>query len=136
MEFSKTVKNMIISPKRRKRRVSNCDPKKEKIINELSSALLDAGFEVRRERLKQGYGWKALSGACCLDKRDLIFVDRKLPQDEQISFLAAKIVALQVAVKLKKLPNVPDKIKQQLNVDTSNNPESVISSETATHSTL
>lgn len=46
-----------------------------------------AGYQVRREKLKQGHGWKTASGSCRFQEDRLIFVDRKNPLDEQLLFL-------------------------------------------------
>jgi len=67
------------------------DPKKECKFKELISSLADLGFQVRREKLKQGFGWKVMSGECVLEEKNVIFVDSRLTQDEQIEFLAVKL---------------------------------------------
>ena len=104
---------MALNQIRKKKKISTYNPQSDKIINELANVLTNAGYEVRREKLKQGYGWKVLSGACQLEEKELIFVDRKLPQDEQISFLIGKLLALQVPVKKSNIPNVSDKLIKQ-----------------------
>jgi hypothetical protein len=81
-----------------KKKTIGPDPKKELVFKGLSRVLQDAGFEVRREKLRQGHGWRVISGACRHEQRNLIFVDRKLSQDDQISFLRAKCSALNVEV--------------------------------------
>ena len=78
---------MAVNQIRKKKKISTYNPQSDKIINELANVLTNAGYEVRREKLKQGYGWKVLSGACQLEQKELIFVDRKLPQEEQIKEL-------------------------------------------------
>ena len=97
----------------KKKKVSTYNPQSDKIINELANVLTNSGYEVRREKLKQGYGWKVLSGACQLEQKELIFVDRKLPQEEQISFLIGKMLSLQVPVKRGDIPSVSDKLVKQ-----------------------
>jgi hypothetical protein len=67
------------------------DPAKEKLYKELVEQLAKKGFTVRREKLKQGYGWKVVSGACQALGQQLIFVDQRMTQDDQISFLQAKL---------------------------------------------
>lgn len=74
------------------------DPEKEKLFKELSQILGQAGYSVRREKLKQGYGWKVVSGSCRAQQNNLIFVDQKLPQDDQLSFLVGKIFSLNIPV--------------------------------------
>ena len=70
------------------------DPKKEGLFRELSEKLSVHGFVVRREDLKAGHGWKVISGGCRLDRERYIFVDRKIPQDDQIDFLKSKLTEL------------------------------------------
>ncbi|MBN8548416.1 MAG: hypothetical protein J0M12_03755 [Deltaproteobacteria bacterium] len=73
------------------------DPAKEKLFKELSEQLAQRGFTVRREKLKQGYGWKVVSGACQALGQRLIFVDQRMTQDDQISFLQARLLTLDSA---------------------------------------
>lgn len=72
------------------------DPAKEKLFKEISEQLAKHGFTVRREKLKQGYGWKVVSGACQALGQRLIFVDQRMTQDDQISFLQARLSSLEV----------------------------------------
>lgn len=70
------------------------DPAKEKLFKEISEQLAQRGYTVRREKLKQGYGWKVVSGSCQALGQQLIFVDQRMTQDDQISFLKARLGAL------------------------------------------
>lgn len=81
--------------------------RKEAVFKELAGLLAGAGFDVRRERLRQGHGWKAVSGACRHENRKLLFVDRKLPQDEQIGFLASKAAELGIRVPEERARSIP-----------------------------
>lgn len=81
-------------PKRRTQ--SQRDPKKDNLIQELSRLLVEAGYVVRREELKRGLGWKASSGSCRAFQQKLIFVDRRLSQDDQISFLQSTLSQLNI----------------------------------------
>ncbi len=72
------------------------DPKKESHFKELVGMLGAAGYVVRREKLRQGPGWKVVSGSCRALSSRLIFVDPRLPQDEQILFLKARISELNI----------------------------------------
>lgn len=75
---------------------SGKDAKKEKIFSILSDILTDAGFTIRREELKRGYGWKAVSGACRMESSKILFVDRRMSQEDQLSFLSSKIVSFNI----------------------------------------
>lgn len=70
------------------------DSKKEELISSLSERLAGAGYKVRRESLKRGPGWKVVSGSCVARGERLIFVDRRMSQDEQVAFLRLKLRAL------------------------------------------
>jgi hypothetical protein len=73
------------------------DPKKEGILKALAGIIEKAGVEVRREELKRGPGWRATSGFCRHNQSPVIFVDRILPQDDQINFLLDKITELKIS---------------------------------------
>ena len=78
------------------------DPKKDAVFRDLSLELGQAGYEVRREKLKRGHGWKVVSGSCRALENNLIFVDQRLSQDEQIEFLKSKISELGLQADLAK----------------------------------
>lgn len=86
---------MILKIKKKKtKRASQAsakDPVKEGIFKGMVNLFEQAGIAVRREELKRGHGWKATSGFCIHNDVPTLFVDRLLPQDEQISFLAEQI---------------------------------------------
>lgn len=83
----------ILKNKKRKQNVAY-DPKKESIIRELAELAQINGISVKREVLKQGIGWKVMSGSCRFNDERIIFVDRKLSQSDQISFLFNKFMNL------------------------------------------
>ena len=90
------------------------DFKKESVFKDLSQILEGAGYVVRREKLKQGHGWKVVSGTCTAQGSNLVFVDRRMSQDDQISFLLARIGQLNVPVPQEKLAALPEVIAKQL----------------------
>lgn len=79
------------------KKIAERDPKKERVINALAQEFQAHGFQVRRERLKMGHGWKVVSGSCRAGADRIVFIDRRLSQDEQVAFLWS-------AVKDHKLP--------------------------------
>ncbi len=105
---------LIRKIKQRKKTVLSRDPLKETIIKELSAVLEGSGYRVRREKLKQGFGWRVLSGSCRLREEDLIFLDRRLSPDDQISFLLLKIRSLGITVQREQAPSLPDRLFEQL----------------------
>lgn len=83
------------------------DPQKEAVFSSLSTILGGHGVKVRREELKSGHGWKVVSGACRLKVENMVFVDRRLPQDDQITFLAERINQLGISVGDDQLSQLP-----------------------------
>lgn len=63
---------------------------KENRIKELCASLRAAGVVVRREELKRGHGWRAVSGNCRLKHEPIVFVDRRSSLEEQIAFLESQ----------------------------------------------
>lgn len=72
------------------------DSKKEANIRGLISDIEAQGVQVRREELKRGLGFRVMSGRCRAFDKSMIFLDRRLSQDEQIDFLKNQVVTLQV----------------------------------------
>ena len=87
---------------------------KEGVFKELIGIVSSAGYQVRREKLKQGYGWKVISGFCRLEERKLIFVDQRLPQDEQIAFLVQRIKSAGISVADEAMAGLPPRIQKML----------------------
>ena len=86
------------------------DEKKEAIFRELSQILAESGHTVRREQLKQGHGWKVVSGVCRADQASMIFVDRRMPQDDQIAFLSSRISSLKLSISKEHLIKLPEMV--------------------------
>jgi hypothetical protein len=100
--------------KRKQRVPHKLDPQKEAVFAELVGILEGAGYEVRREKLKQGAGWKVLSGSCrCGDER-LVFVDRRLSQEDQIAFVTSRISQLGVVPQSTQLERLPEAVRTRL----------------------
>jgi len=57
-------------------------------LKSLISTLLSKGIEVRRENLTRGNSFRVKSGLCVLDGGKKIFIDRRMPESEQIRFLS------------------------------------------------
>jgi hypothetical protein len=105
---------MKILKRKKKAKRAPRDAKKDAIFRELAKVLHDAGCEVRREKLKQGSGWRVMSGACKANEQSLIFVDSRLDQDEQITFLVTRIVQLGVEATEEQLENIPERVRKQI----------------------
>lgn len=108
---------MKIIQRKKRKSAAKRDMKKESIFKHLTKLLGDYGYTVRREALKQGHGWRVLSGSCVAAEQDMIFVDKRLSQDEQISFLVTKIVSLGLQPTAEQLAHLPEKITNQIQVE-------------------
>jgi len=59
-------------------------------IKAIIAELKEKGLMVRREPLKRGLGWKAESGSCRANDDKILFIDRRSPLSEQLTFLRAE----------------------------------------------
>lgn len=75
--------------KRGKTQASTPSRQKTERLDELISRVEANGVKLRKEKLKQGFGWKCLSGACFLKGQAVLFLDSKMSIDEQIDFLSS-----------------------------------------------
>lgn len=100
--------------KRTKKSAPAKDKEKESIFRALTALMASKGVEVRREKLKQGHGWKVVSGACRHESQRLIFVDRRLSQDDQITFLISRISGLELEFDQEQLEELPEKIRERI----------------------
>jgi hypothetical protein len=90
------------------------DPEKERIFKRLSQLLHNYGYTVRREKLKQGFGWKVVSGSCVVETRKLVFVDSRMSQEDQVTFLLTVIRRAKLAVESKDTEGLPPSLVEQL----------------------
>jgi hypothetical protein len=114
----KTSRAMVllrIKQKQRKRVVSRPpDQEKEAVFRLLAGALTGAGYQVRREKLKQGHGWKAASGSCRSFGDRLVFVERRMSQDDQIEFLISAIQDLKLSMEDDQFKTLPESVRLRL----------------------
>lgn len=97
---------------------------KESLLRDLSGILSSSGYSVRREKLKQGHGWRAVSGSCRVLGDKMVFLDRRLPADEQIDFLIDRITTFGIQVPQEKASTFPPSIAQRVGVSL---PEAAVS---------
>ena len=111
-----TLMKELIRKRRTRRQGSGVekDPKKELLVKSLSTLIERAGVQVRREELKRGHGWKATSGFCHHNTNPVLFLDRLLPQDEQISFLLDQIEELKIQTDLNETSEFPEVVQRRL----------------------
>ncbi len=61
------------------------------MVEELSAAARALGFEIREEELLREVGYRARSGACRLNDRNVILLDRRLGLAERLDVLCAAL---------------------------------------------
>lgn len=67
-----------------------CENRIRSIIKDLSSS----GLIVRREKLTRGPSFKVKSGLCSLSGKKIVFLDRRLPVDQQLQMLEEHIASM------------------------------------------
>ncbi len=76
----------------KKRRISN----EEQSIRRLSQVIEDTGINVRREKLSRGLAYRVRSAGCLFSGDKTVFVDKNLPEDQQVSILLNYLVDLEI----------------------------------------
>ena len=92
-------------------------PEKEREIKALISIFAHFSFQVRREELKRGLGWRVQSGVCKIEEGSFIFVERRSSQEDQIAFLirnAQELIADVIPEEL--LAPLPEELQNALRV--------------------
>ncbi|MCB0353064.1 MAG: hypothetical protein KDD64_06045 [Bdellovibrionales bacterium] len=105
---------MKILPRRKKKIRLPKDSKKESLFRLLRDLFSARGYEVRREKLKQGHGFRVSSGQCRLRDDRLIFVDQRLAQDDQIDFLVSQLQVQEFTLLDEELESLPVHIRSRL----------------------
>jgi hypothetical protein len=83
--------------KRRKSSRPAWSKEQENSYREFAEILAKAGLLVRREELKRGHCWRAVSGACRSMSQRFVFVDSRLSPNEQVAFLGMKVRELDIS---------------------------------------
>src|SRR5262245_26393963 len=83
----------------------------ERIINILSESIARNGINIRRERLASGHYYLVKSGKCAFsklsEKEQILFVDRRLSSEQQLSVLLDFIVARKLQLHSTELELLP-----------------------------
>ena len=64
-------------------------------LQELILRARSLNVQVRKEKLLREAGYRVHSGHCRINGQDVIYLDRDIPLDEQIEFLASELAELQ-----------------------------------------
>jgi hypothetical protein len=75
--------------------VSQSRNKHEARLHKLIGAAKQMNIEVRTEKLLREVGYRARSGRCRVNGRDLILIDRDASISDQVDFLSAELAANQ-----------------------------------------
>ena len=60
----------------------------ETTVKQIVKFLRKYGFDVRREKLSRGDSFRVKSGRCSFKDKNLLFIDTRLPAEQQLSILA------------------------------------------------
>ena len=77
-------------------------------VKSIASVFKNYGYSVRRENLSRGHSFKVKSGGCLLAGEKLIFVDKRLPFDNQISLLVDYVKELNLNLSEEELSHFPE----------------------------
>lgn len=81
---------------------------KEAELRGLTKTLKTKGIEVRRENLATGAAYRTKSGNCYCAGQDFIFVDRRLPVDQQVSLLVDYLLNSNLSFSQEELESLSD----------------------------
>jgi hypothetical protein len=105
---------MIRKKGRAKSPARDRDHDKEVLFKVLAGVLERAGYTVRREELKRGPSWSVHSGVCrALDQR-LIFVDRRITQDDQVALLSSYLTRLSLTIEPEEAARLSPKCREKV----------------------
>ena len=79
----------------------------DQLLRGLTKIFFRHGIAVRRENLTRGTAYRVKSGNCSFNGKDLIFVDKRLPAAQQVSFLVDCLVETKLALEQSELGMLP-----------------------------
>lgn len=86
----------------------------ESQVRALERAFRSRGVTVRREKLARGSAFKVKSGGCLLSGEKIIFVDRRLGDDQQLGILLEYVVDLALGLDEKELAQLSPRTRESL----------------------
>ena len=90
------------------------EKEQERQIRRLSTFFVERGVQVRREKLSRGSAFRVKSGDYVLSGDDYIFVDKRLPVEQQYTVLMDRILDIQDQLSDSDLELLPDSARQLL----------------------
>ncbi len=86
----------------------------ESQVKKLKKIIESRGFSVRRENLSRGPAFRVKSGGCHFSGSNVIFVDRRLPLDQQTTLLTDYILELGLEVSDEETEGLSDSLLELL----------------------
>jgi len=110
MKTQNLKKSRILAPKA-KAKMNPAEIVNLEVVKQLTVALGGHGITVRREELKRGPGWRAVSGMCRTREQRMLFLDRHMPHEDQIAFLTSKIAELKLELSPDCIGRLPERVR-------------------------
>lgn len=95
----------IFSASMKKR--TNKEKEEERQVKALSQIFESRGVKVRRENLSRGPSFRVRSGDCLLTGERVVFLDKRLPSDQQINVLIDQLSAHEIELNETELAEFP-----------------------------
>ena len=70
----------------------------EQELRRLIELLAGRNLVVRREKLARGYSYRVKSGDCVLSGENLVFVDKRLPLEQQLSVIIDYLMSYRIVL--------------------------------------
>jgi len=86
----------------------------EREIKNIGKLIESKGIRVRREKLSRGHNFKVRSGNCVLTGSDHIFIDKRLPQEQQMMLLIDVLNQGSIEISVEEASVLSDKSKSLL----------------------
>ncbi len=86
----------------------------EREIRNIGKLIESKGIKVRREKLSRGRNFKVRSGNCVLTGSDHIFIDRRLPQEQQMMLMLDVLNQESIEISSEEASVLSDKSKSLL----------------------
>ena len=80
-------------------------------ISKLTRGLRDRGVVIKREKLTRGAGYRVRSGLCSVKGESVLFVDKNLASDQQLSVLVDYAIDSGLADVAREVPELPANLR-------------------------
>lgn len=86
----------------------------EQELNKLMRILEQRGISVRREKLSRGHSYRVKSGDCVFSGENLVFVDKRLPIEQQQSVIVDYMIERRISPDSEELQDLSTKTRSLL----------------------